>query len=206
VTSAISLRAVALPLLAAALVGGVLGVQAAHGGGDFVPARAADPCAARVVKPVSTGIDALGERLVLLGLDGAACRLGVTREALILELATPGKRSAAEIRALRAGLLGAVDRMKKDGTLPPASDLSDEALDNADLPGFVKFLIRALPDSVIDGALKTDDVLRRTINGLDLRTVLADLRNPDELTRLINAAITQAVKDSLIARLRDLIP
>ena len=199
-------RAVALPVLAAALVGGVLGVQAANGGGGFVPAHPADPCVSRVVKPVSTGIEGLGERLVLLGLDGAACRLGVTREALILELATPGKRSAAEIRALRGGLLGAVDRMKKDGTLPPASDLSDEALDNSDLSGFVKFLIRALPDSVINAALKTDDVLKRTINGLDLRTVLADLRSPDELTRLVNAAITQAVKDSLIARLRDLVP
>jgi hypothetical protein len=199
-------RAALLPVLAAALVSGVLGVQVANGGGDFVPARPADPCTVRDVTSVSSGIDGLTERLVVLGLDGAACRLGVTREALVLDLAMPGKRTPAEINALRAGLLGAVDRMKAAGTLPPASDLSDEALDNADLPGFVKFLIRALPDSVINGALKTDDVLKRTINGLDLRTVLGDLDNPDELTRLINHAVTQAVKDSLVARLRDLLP
>jgi hypothetical protein len=198
-------RAVLLPVLAAAVVGGVLGVQAANGGGDFVPTRAADPCVARMVTTVSTGLDGLAERLVLLGLDGAACRLGMTREALILQLAQPGARSNAEIAALRAGLLGAVDRMKADGTLPPASAVSDEALDNADLPGLVKILIRALPDSLIDGALKTDDVLRRTIDGLDLRAVLADLDDPDQLTRRINDAVTQAVKDSLVARLHDLL-
>ena len=67
-------RVRALPVLAAVLVSGVLGVQVAHGGGDFTPPQPADPCAARTVTSVSTGIDGLGERLVLLGLDGAACR------------------------------------------------------------------------------------------------------------------------------------
>jgi hypothetical protein len=204
-TSASNLRAAMLPALAAALVAGVLGVQIADGGGDFVPARAADPCAVRRVTSVSTGIEGLTERLVLLGLDGAACRLDVTREALILNLATPGRRSQAEINALRAGLLAAVDRMKADGSLPPASDLADEALDKADLPGFVKALIRVLPDSVIDSALKTDDVLKRTIKNLDLRALLADLNNPDDLNRRVSDAVSQAVRDSIVARLRGLL-
>jgi hypothetical protein len=194
-----------LPLLAAALVSGVVGVQVANGGGDFTPARAADPCLARVVSPVTTGIDALGERLVLLGLDGAACRLGISREALVLDLATPGTRSAAQVRAVRAGLIGAIDRMKVEGSLPSASEVSDEALDNADLPGLVKLLIRALPDSVVNGALKTDDVLKRAVNDVDLGALLSDLNDPDELTRRINEAVTQAVKDSLVARLRNLV-
>lgn len=205
-TPAVNWRAALLPVLAAALVGGVLGTQLANGGGDFVPARSVDPCAVSDVTSVSTGIEGLGERVVLLGLDGAACRLGMTREALILQLATPGTRSDAEIHALHAGLLGAVDKMKAAGTLPPASDFTDEAVDNADLNGIVKFLIKALPDSVIDAALKTDDVLKRTIDNLDLRAVLAELNDPDELRRRINDAVTQAVKDSLIDRLRDLLP
>ena len=200
-----NVRALVLPAVAAALVGGVLGVQRAHGGGDFVPVRAADPCLVRQVTSVSKGIDGLSERLVLLGIDRAACRLGRTREALILELATPGPRSEAEVAALHAGLLDAVARMKADGTLPPASALTDEALANSNLPGVAKFLIKALPDRVVDSALKTDDVLRRTIDGLDLRAVLADLDNPDELTTRVNAAVTKAVKDSLIARLRDIV-
>jgi hypothetical protein len=158
------------------------------------------------VTPVSTGIEGLGENLVLLGLDGAACRLGVTREALVLQLARSNNSPTdAQIDALRAGLLDAVNRMKADGTLPPASELTDEALDNSNLNGFLKAAIRALPDSLINSALKTDDVLRRTINDLDLRALLANLDNPDDLTRQLNAAVTKAVKDSLIARLRGLL-
>jgi hypothetical protein len=193
-------------MLAAALVGGVLGVQVANGGGDFVPTRSADPCTVRDVTSVSSGIEGLGERVVVLGLDGAACRLRMTREALILQLATPGPRSDAEINALRAGLFGAVDKMEAAGSLPPASDFTDEAVDNSDLNGFVKILIKALPDSVVDSALKTDDVLKRTINNLDLRAVLAELNDPNELSHRINDTVTQAVKDSLIDRLRDLVP
>jgi hypothetical protein len=187
-------------------VSGLLGVQLANGGGNFTPARSADPCAPRAVTSVSTGIKGLGERLVLLGLDGAACRLHVSREALILELAQPGRRTTAQIAALRVGLLAAVTRMKTEGTLPRASDLADEALDDADLPFLVKLAIRALPDSLINAALKTDDVLRRTVNNLDLRALLADLNNPDEISRQLDAAVTDAVKDSLVARLRDLLP
>jgi hypothetical protein len=204
-TPAANLRTVALPVVAAALVSGMLGVQIANGGGDFAPARPAPPCAHRAVTSVSTGIEGLSERLVLLGLDGAACRLHVTREALALDLAQSRTPTDAQVDALRAGLLEAVDRMKADGTLPPASKLTDEALDNANLNGFIKAAIRALPDSLIDSALKTDDVLRRTINGLDLRSLLANLNDPDELSQQINAAVTKAVKDSLVARLRDLI-
>ena len=46
--------------------------------------------------------------------------------------------------------------------------LVDEALDNAELNGFLEAAIRALQDSVINAAVKTDDVLIRTINSLDL--------------------------------------
>lgn len=201
-----SLRAAALPIIAAALVSGVLGVQIANGGGDFAPTRSAAPCAQRAVTSVSTGIEGLSERLVLLGLDGAACHLGVTREALTLKLAQPNvSPTDAEIAALRTGLLEAVGRMKADNTLPPASDLTNEALDGSDLNGFLKAAIRALPDSLINGALKTDDVLRRTINELDLRQLLANLDDSADLTRQINAAVTDAVERSLAARLRDLL-
>jgi hypothetical protein len=198
-------RALLAPVLAAALVSGVLGVQVAHGGGDFVPARPADPCAARVVRSVSTGFEALSERLVLLGLDAAGCRLGMTREALLLDLALHRTHSQREIDAVRAGLLAAVARMKAGGSLPKASALADEALDQADLNGFLKAVLRALPDSVIDAGLRTDDVLRRAITALDLRTLLASLDEPDAINRQIGAAIQQAVKDSLVARLRGLI-
>ncbi|MEP6599736.1 MAG: hypothetical protein ABJB98_09870 [Actinomycetota bacterium] len=200
------LRALALPLTAAALVSGVLGVQVASGGGDFAPVRPAQPCVQRTVTSVSTGIEGLGERLVLLGLDGAACRLAMTREALTLRLGQSNAPATdAQVDALRAGLLEAVDRMKADDTLPRASELTDEALANADLNGFIKAAIRALPDSLINAALKTDDVLRRAINDLDLRKLLANLNDSEDVTQQVNAAVTDAVKRSLVARLRDLL-
>lgn len=198
-------QALGLPALALTLVGGVLGVQLAHGGGRFEPLRTADPCVARTVTSQAHGIEGLTERLVLIGVDGAACRLHMSREALTLRLAQSGPRTDAEVDALRQGLLGAVRRLKAEGTLPPISDLTDEALDNADLNGFLKAAIRALPDSVIDAALKTDDVLTRAIDDLDLRRVLADLDDQQDLDAQVNAAVTQAVKDALVARLRDLL-
>jgi hypothetical protein len=199
------LRLTGLPAVALVLVAGVLGIQLAHGGGKFEPLQPADPCVARTVTSQAEGIDALTERLVLLGLDGAACQLHVSREALTLELAQPGPRTDEEIDALHDGLLSAVQQMKDDGTLPPASDLVDEALDNSDLNSFLKAAIKALPDSVINAAVKTDDVLVRTIDNLDLREVLADIDNQDDLNRQLNAAVTQAVKDSLVARVQDLL-
>jgi hypothetical protein len=194
-----------LPAVAVVLVVGVLGVQVAYGGGTFEPLRPADPCATRSVTSAARGIDGLSERLVLLGIDGAACRLHVSREKLTLGLAQPGTRTGAEIDALHAGLLSAVKRMKDDGSLPPASELVDEALDSADLNGFLEAAIRGLPDSVVDAALKTDDVLSRTIDDLDLRTLLTNVDNPSDLDQQIDTAVTRAVQESLAARLRDLL-
>ena len=95
--------------------------------------------------------------------------------------------------------------MKDDGTLPPASDLVDEALASADLNGLLERAIRVLPDSVVNAALKTDDVLTRAINDLDLRELLTRLNDQNDLANQVEVAVTQAVKDSLIARLRNLL-
>ncbi|MBA3745266.1 hypothetical protein [Sporichthya sp.] len=200
-------RALLLPALSVALVAGVLGVQTANGGGDFAPVEVEDPCTPRVVTAASTtSIDALGELLVLYGLDGAACRLGLSRETLVINLGLATDFADPEIDALRGGLLGAVDRMKAENQLPPASELADEALAEANLNSFVKRLIQALPDGVVNSALRTDDVLRRAVTDLDLRTLLGELEDPNEVQRLITAAITEAVKDSLRGRLKALVP
>ena len=199
------LRKAGLPAVALVLVSGVLAVQVANGGGAFEPLQPADACAERTATSLADGIDGLSERLVLLGINAAACRLHVSREALTLELAQPGTRSDAEIDALHDGLLSAVAQMKADGSLPPASALVDEALDSADLNGFLEAAIRALPDSLIDAALKTDDVLVRTIDELDLRSLLANLDDQDDLNRQIESAVDDAVRASLADRLRDLL-
>ena len=198
-------RTTGLPAVALVLVAGVLGVQIANEGGKFEPLKPADPCVAREVDSLAKGIEGLTERLVLLGIDGAACRLGVSREALTLQLAQTNTRTDAEIDALREGLLAAVRRMKDDGSLPPASDLLNEALETAELNRFLEAALRAIPDSVVDSALKTDDVLTRAIEDLDLREVLADIDDQDSLNKRVEAAVTEAVKDSLVDRVRNLI-
>ena len=99
-----SMRALALPLIAVLLVAGVLGVQVAAGGGDYVPRRPADPCAPRAVPPLPAQLEPVAERIVLLGLDSAACRLGVSRERLVLALADTRSLDPDAPAALKAGL------------------------------------------------------------------------------------------------------
>lgn len=199
------MKRLALPLLALVLVAAVLGIQLAHGGGSYTPLQLADPCSARPDAASSTGLDALTERLVLLGLDDAACRLHTSREALVLRLGGGAPPSTAEVEAVRAGLLQAVARLDAEGSLPPASTLVDQALDDADLNGFLKAAIRAIPDSVIDSALKTDDVLTRTVDDLDLRTLLTHLDDQQDLEHQLESAVSRAVVQSLVARVRGLL-
>ena len=196
-TPAARLRAMALPALAAVLVSGVLAVQLANGGGSYSPLRPADSCVIRPAGSVATGIDGLTEELVLTGLDAAACQIGVSREAFALQIAQPGPHTDAQINALRGGLLTAVDILKENGKLPRASQLAREAIDNSNLSGFRKAAIRAIPDTIIDKTITTDDILRRTINDLDLRALLANLSNRPAMTAQVNAAVMKAVTERL---------
>jgi hypothetical protein len=192
---------VTLPLGAAALVGVVLGGQVAFGGWDLGPDRAENPCRARSVAAVSTGLEGLGEQLVLLGLDGAACRLHTTREALVLRLAQPAARSDTEVDAVRDGLHDAVDRLDAAHRLPPASALLDEALAGSGLSGLAKTALRALPDSLINNRLPTAAVLRRAVDDLDVRALLSHVTDPAQAQALVTAAVRKAVIDQLIAGL-----
>ena len=108
---------VALFLGAAVLVG----LEFANGAADAGALAVRDPCEPRAGFP-GEGLDATLQRLVLDGLDGAACELGATREELVLSLSP---RSNADIRwddatieqSLRAGLLGAIDDAEQRGSL-----------------------------------------------------------------------------------------
>ncbi|WGL51367.1 hypothetical protein P5P86_15540 [Nocardioides sp. BP30] len=202
----VRLRRLALPLLALALVAIVLVVQVANGGGGYAPNALADPCAARSATSTPATLDALGQELVLLGLDGAACRLGTSREALTLDLAQHhDDPSDAQVAALKAGLLDAVARMKSAGTLPPSADLIDQALDASDLNSLAKLAIRALPDSIVDRALPTDEVLRQAIENLDVRSLLTGLDDSDHLGDLVTRAVVKAAEQTITAKLRGLV-
>ena len=200
-------RLLGLPLGALVLVAVVLVGQIANGGGRFAPSPLADPCkASAAVTRTPATLDALGQDLVLQGLSGAACRLGISREALTLELARDHNHATdAQVSALRAGLLDAIGGMQKSGTLPPSADLVGQALDATDLNSLAKLAIRTVPDSVINGALPTDEVLRQAVENLDVRALLTDLDDTDQLSDLVTRAVTKAVQQTLTARLRSLV-
>jgi hypothetical protein len=196
------LRTLALPVIAVLLVAAVLGVQVAAGGGDFVPRQPADPCAPRAVPPIPAQLEPVAERIVLLGLDSAACRLGISRERLVLALADTRTLDPDAPAAVKAGLRDAVNRLDREGRLPKVSQLLPEALEEADLPGIVKTVIAAIPDETVDGALPTAPLLLRAIDALDVDELVRDLDDPDQLDAAIRAAILQAARDQILDRLR----
>jgi hypothetical protein len=138
-------------ILAALLVGAValLGVELGKGALTEPPPKLADPCLPRAGS--SGGIDATIQRIVLDGLDGAACRLHTTREEFVLSLGGNAPRRWNEHTievALRAGLLRSVDEAERRG----------------DIPGFAasllrRFVERAPLDRLIRGGFSLRDLL-----------------------------------------------
>ena len=106
----------------------LVGVYFAAGGASYAPAKTADPCKHRPWHNPE-GLEQIAEQFTLSALDGAACQLGVSREELAQALASDEARekfseryeiSEAELaRAIRAGLLRAVNDAEKAGALSP---------------------------------------------------------------------------------------
>jgi hypothetical protein len=95
-----------------------------------------------------------------------------------------------------------VDRLERQGQLPRVSQLLPEALDLAHLPGIVKTLIKAIPDSVVDRTLPTGPLLRRTVDELDVNQVLRELGDPSQLQSTVRSAILHAALSEILDRLR----
>jgi hypothetical protein len=196
------MRRAALPIIAVVLVAAVLGVQVAAGGGHYVPRRPANPCAPRPVPPIQPQLESLGEQIVLVGLDGAACRLGISRERLVLALAQTRSLDRRAPAALKAGLRDAVDRLDREGRLPKVSQLLPGALDQTGLPGIAKTIIGAIPASAVDDALPTALLLRATVDRLDVAKLLNELNDPRRLSPAIRSAIVDAALAQILDRLR----
>lgn len=106
----------------------LIGAYLAAGGFSYVPEKTQNPCKHRPWRNAE-GIQSLAEQFSLSALDGAACKLGVTREALARALATPQSRArfarrfrigdAKLAEAVRAGLLRAVEEAEHAGALSP---------------------------------------------------------------------------------------
>jgi len=196
------MRRIALPVIAVLLVAAVLGVQIAAGGTHYVPLRPADPCTPRPVPPTATQLEPLAEQIVLLGLDNAACRLGISRERLVLALAESRSLTPATTAALKAGLRDAVQRLDREHSLPKVSQLLPQVLDQAQLPGIAKTIVGAIPAGIIDSALPTGALLLRTIDDLDINRLSHELSDPSKLQSAVQSAILRAAASQILGRLR----
>ena len=112
--------------IVAALV--LVGAYLADGGASYTPAQTQDPCEHRPWSDPQ-GLGEIANQFTISALDGAACKLGVSREVLARALASPEARERfaerygiddAELaRAIRAGLVRAVDDAEEAGALSP---------------------------------------------------------------------------------------
>lgn len=114
---------VAVLVLAALVLGAMtlVVVELANGAARPVTPSIARPCQPRAPFE-GGGLSGVVQRVVLEGLDGAACRLGTSREELVLALSpsTTSRRwdrKTIEV-AVRAGLNEAIDAERRQGNIP----------------------------------------------------------------------------------------
>ena len=106
----------------------LVGAYLAAGGSSYEPEQVQNPCKPRPWSNPQT-LGQIANQFTISALDGAACKLGVSREALARALATPeGRERFAKkygiddeklAKAIRAGLLRAVDDAEEAGALSP---------------------------------------------------------------------------------------
>jgi hypothetical protein len=139
----------------------LVGAYLAAGGSSYTPAKTQDPCQDRPWRDPE-GLQQIAEQFSLSALDGAACQLGVSRETLARALATPASRERfterygiddAELaRAIRAGLLRAIDDAERAGAIPPL------------LGGPLRATVRQIP---IDQAIELIQDARSLLDNLE---------------------------------------
>jgi hypothetical protein len=144
-------RLLILGSLAASLI--LVVAYLAAGGAGYAPAKTRDPCQHRAWRNPE-GLQEILQQFTLSALDGAACKLGVSRETLARALATQRTREAfahryhignAELaRAIRAGLLRAVADAEEAGALPgPLGFAAREAIRSVPLDQAIELIRNA---------------------------------------------------------------
>ena len=139
------MRAIALSA-AASLV--LIVVYLALGGASYAPAAVADPCATRDWRDPQ-GLAEVGEQIVLSGLDGAACELGVSREEMVLALAN---RDSREQFAREHGISDQrLEELVRDGLMRAIDDAEEADALNPTFADILRGLVRSIPvDELVD--------------------------------------------------------
>jgi hypothetical protein len=120
----------------------------ALGGASYAPAKTADPCTPRDWREPK-GVQAVAEQIVLSGLDGAACKLGVSREDVVLAF---GSRAALERFAREHGVTTTgLERLVRTGIDRAITDAVDAGSLNPSVAQLIRGLASRIPvGDVID--------------------------------------------------------
>ena len=131
-----------LPLLVAlGAVAAVVLPYLALGGASYAPTPVANPCVTRPWRSPGS-VETVLEQVALSGLDGAACKLGVSREDLVLALRS---QDALDAFAAKNGFTRAdAEQAVQDGLDRSISDADAAGV----LPGFVASLARRAVDAI----------------------------------------------------------
>ena len=150
-------------LVVGAIAAAVLlaGAYLAAGGSSYEPAKVQDPCKQRPWRNPGS-LQEIAQQFSLSALDGAACELGVSREKLARALATPESRErftkrfgigdAQLARAVRAGLVRAVDDAEEAGAISPL------------IGGPIRSTVRSIP---LDQAIELINNAGSLLNGAE---------------------------------------
>jgi hypothetical protein len=120
----------------------------ALGGASYAPAKVADPCATRDWRKPQ-GLAEVGEQIVLSGLDGVACKLGVSREAMVLALANSDSR---EQFAREHGISDErLEELVRDGLMRAIDDAVEADALNPTIANILRGIVRSVPvDELVD--------------------------------------------------------
>ena len=123
-------------------------VYLALGGASYAPAKVADPCAPRDWRNPS-GLSEVGEQIVLSGLDGAACELGVSREKMVLALANSDSRDRF---AREHGISDVrLEELVRDGLMRAIDDAVEADAVNPTIANILRGIVRSVPiDELVD--------------------------------------------------------
>jgi hypothetical protein len=144
------MRAIALSVAAAAAL---VVTYLALGGASYAPAKVADPCAPRDWQQPE-GVQEVAQLIVLSGLDGAACELGVSREDVVLAFES---RETLEAFAREHGLTDdELEELVRSNLLRGIDDAEEMDALNPTIADLLRGIVRRLP---ISGVLDLLDQL-----------------------------------------------
>ena len=142
----------ARPLLAAlAAVAILLGVYLALGGSSYAPTPTANPCVERPWRDPGN-VQSVLEQVALSGLDGAACKLHVSREELVLALRND--EAIAEFSAEHGISRDDAETAVRDGLLRAVDDAHDAGALSGFVAGLVRRGIETVPPSLMLATLE----------------------------------------------------